>query len=93
MLDAVDFDRRASRAGVVATGEGRMDFQSLLGKIVGEIAARSQAVGARTYVIAGHVELEATAAKEAGVSAMIEASSLIELEEAGRTLARLVHAS
>jgi glycerate kinase len=88
VLDVVGLDRRARRARVVVTGEGRIDFQSLLGKLVGEVAARSRAVGASTYVVAGQVQLEASVAQEAGISAMLEASSLIELEEAGRMLER-----
>ena len=40
VLDAVAFDRRMRAARAVITGEGRLDQQSLVGKLVSEIATR-----------------------------------------------------
>jgi len=40
VLDAVDFDGRLSDADLVVTGEGRLDAQSALGKVVAGVARR-----------------------------------------------------
>ena len=44
VLDLCGFDRLVSSADLVITGEGRFDRQSLMGKVVGGIAARSGSI-------------------------------------------------
>jgi glycerate kinase len=53
VLDAVGFDRRLAAADAVIGGEGRLDSQSLKGKIVGEIARRCGEVGRPLHLLVG----------------------------------------
>ena len=41
LLDAADFDKKASDADLIITGEGRLDFQSVNGKVISGIAERA----------------------------------------------------
>ena len=45
VLDAAEFDRRMLEARAVVTGEGKLDEQSLAGKLVSEIATRTRQSG------------------------------------------------
>lgn len=56
---------------MVVTGEGRFDGQSLMGKVVGGIAARTRAVNAPLIVVAGSLakDIDFGAAKRAGIDA------------------------
>lgn len=60
VLDAIGFDARARAAGIVLTGEGRVDAQTAMGKAVARACARAcggAGTGtARVGVIAGRVE-------------------------------------
>lgn len=71
VLDAVDFSAALRGADVVVTGEGRFDEQSLMGKVVGGIAARTRAVRAPLIVVAGSLakDIDFGAAKRAGIDA------------------------
>lgn len=53
VLEAVEFDREARGVDVVVTGEGRVDWQSLRGKLVGTVIERSMGHGATAVVMAG----------------------------------------
>ena len=57
VLDAaVGFDRRASRATLAVTGEGRLDATTLEGKVVGEVARRCRRrLGVAVHAVAGAV--------------------------------------
>ncbi|WP_372697365.1 glycerate kinase [Arthrobacter sp. JSM 101049] len=55
-------------AAVVLTGEGRLDTQSLGGKVV-DAVRRTADPGARVVVIAGAVQLDAAACRDAGLTA------------------------
>lgn len=41
LLDTVDFDKKAADADLIITGEGRLDFQSVNGKVISGIAQRA----------------------------------------------------
>lgn len=41
LLDAADFDRKAADADLIITGEGRLDYQSVNGKVISGIAKRA----------------------------------------------------
>jgi glycerate 2-kinase len=90
VLDTVGFaDRlRASRCAVV--GEGRIDVQSAMGKIVGEICARAAAAGVPVHAVVGRSELAPSAAREIGLRSVTEATDLAEMEAAGERLAARV---
>lgn len=72
VLDLVGFDGLLDGCDMVFTGEGRLDSQSLDGKVVSGVARRAKRKGVPVVVIAGGIaeELEnAPALWEAGVSA------------------------
>ena len=87
VLGLVGFDRRLEEADAVITGEGRIDAQSLQGKLPGEIARRCR--GARTpcHVIAGQVALDAEAAAGLGVASTSQAGTPNAIAEAAERIA------
>jgi glycerate kinase len=90
VLDALGFGERLRTARAVVVGEGRIDAQSAMGKIVGEICARAQAAGVPVHAVVGRSELDSRAAQEIGLRSVIEATDLAEMEAAGERLAGLV---
>jgi glycerate kinase len=90
VLDALDFDPRMRAARAVVTGEGRIDQQSLAGKLVSEIATRARQAGVPCYAVVGRRELDAFGARVLDLQAILEARTLPELEAAGRQLAEIV---
>ena len=58
VLDALGFDERLRTARAVVTGEGRIDEQTLQGKVVGEVATRSRQRGVPCSAIVGRSELD-----------------------------------
>src|SRR5207247_10466704 len=62
VLDTIGFDARLRAARAVIAGEGRIDRQSAMGKIVGEFATRARAAGVALHAVVGANALdEATA--------------------------------
>lgn len=53
MLELVDFRRRAAKADLVITGEGRFDAQSFQGKACVGVARAAQESGTKTAALAG----------------------------------------
>ncbi len=90
VLDAVGFDARMRAARCVVTGEGRLDRQSLVGKLVSEIATRARQAGVPCHVVAGTRELDAMGARVLDLERVLEATTLAELRAAGRELARVI---
>ena len=90
VLDAVNFDARAGASRAVITGEGRLDAQSLAGKLVSEVAARTRAVALSCHVVAGSCALAPGDARRLGLGEVLEASTLEQIEAAGRRLAQVV---
>jgi glycerate kinase len=86
VLDACDFDARLAAADAVVVGEGRIDHQSLDGKIIGEIAVRAAARSVAVHAIVGRDELDLGAAAAAGIATVREATNLAEMERAGEAL-------
>jgi glycerate kinase len=93
VLDAVDFDRRMRAARAVVTGEGRIDQQSLAGKLISEIATRARQAGVPCHAVVGRRELDTFGARVLDLQAVLEATTLAELEAAGRRLADLTGAT
>jgi glycerate 2-kinase len=90
VLDAVEFDRRMRDARVVITGEGRLDQQSLVGKLVSEIATRARQRGVPCEAVCGVRALDAMGARMLDLEHILEATTLDELRRAGRELAELI---
>ena len=70
VLDTVDFDRHLRDAELVITGEGRVDSQSVRGKVISGVARRTSAAGVPLVVIAGSIAESAEEAYGLGVTAM-----------------------
>jgi len=82
VLNAIDFNNRLEAAQFVVTGEGKLDSQSLEGKLVSEVARQARAVGVPVYAIVGRHALETGETQSMGISQVIEASTLQEIETA-----------
>jgi glycerate kinase len=87
VLDTIGFDEHMRRSAYVVTGEGRIDSQTLQGKIVGELATRCRQGGVACHAVVGRIELDEFSARILDLASLTEATTLGELEEAGRTLA------
>jgi glycerate 2-kinase len=87
VLDVLQFDQRLRGAAAVIVGEGRIDNQSVLGKIVGEIALRARAAGVPLHAIVGRDQLDRAVAAEIGLRSITEAGTLESIEAAGAGLA------
>jgi glycerate kinase len=87
VLDAIGFDDRLRGADAAVVGEGRIDEQSAMGKIVGAIARRAGAAGVPVHAIVGCDALDPAAAAAIGLRSVVEATTLAELEAAGERLA------
>ncbi|MBQ9079463.1 MAG: glycerate kinase [Clostridia bacterium] len=68
VLDTVEFERIAADADVIFTGEGRIDSQSLRGKVVIGIAGRAKKVGVPVIAVVGDIGDNMEPAYEMGVS-------------------------
>ena len=90
VLDAVEFDRRMRAARAVITGEGRLDQQSLVGKLVSEIATRARQRGVPCSAVCGVRALDAMGARMLDLEHILEATTVDELRRAGRELAALI---
>ena len=63
VLDAIGFDERMRGARYVVTGEGKIDAQTLTGKLVGEVATRCRQGGVACHVVVGKNDLDAFGAR------------------------------
>jgi glycerate kinase len=90
VVDAVGFDARMRAARCVITGEGKLDEQSLVGKLVSEVATRARQAGVPCHVVAGTRQLDAMGARVLDLERVLEASTLDELQAAGRELAEVI---
>ena len=90
VLDAVEFDRRMLEARAVVTGEGKLDEQSLAGKLVSEIATRTRQSGVPCYAVVGTNQLDAFGARVLDLQVVLEAGTPAQLRAAGARLAELI---
>ncbi len=88
VLDRIDYDALRRASAFVVTGEGRLDRQTLRGKIVGEVATRARQAGVRCNAVVGSRDLGAFEARIIDLETVTEATTLAELEAAGRELAQ-----
>ena len=89
VLDAVGFDDEMRAARFVVTGEGRLDEQTLEGKLVAEVATRARQSGVASHAVVGRDELDDFRERILDLGLVIEASTEAELEAAGKRLAEL----
>lgn len=70
ILDTVGFDKAAADADLIITGEGRLDFQSVDGKVISGIALRAKEMNKKVITICGCEGPGAEKAKDVGVAEM-----------------------
>lgn len=68
VAQALDLDRAIGESRLVITGEGRLDAQSLDGKVVSRVVEAAPE-GVPVVVVAGSLALTATECREAGIAA------------------------
>jgi glycerate kinase len=86
VLDALDFDERMRASRAVVTGEGKLDEQTLQGKLVGEIGTRTRQAGVPLHAIVGTDRLDGFGKRMIDLQMVQEATNLEELEAAGERL-------
>lgn len=76
VLDTVRFEERISGADFVITGEGKLDSQSLRGKVVIGVARRAKKAGIPVFAVVGDVGDDIDEAYAVGVSAIFSTNHL-----------------
>lgn len=85
VLDTAGFDALVDDADCIFTGEGKIDSQSLRGKVVIGVARRAKKLGVPVIAVVGGAELELDAAYEEGVSAVFTINRLpMDLKESAK---------
>ena len=92
VLDAVEFDRRMRAARAVVTGEGKLDQQSLAGKVVSEVSTRARQAGVPCHAIVGTRELDSFGVRVLDLQAVLEASTPRQITAAARRLSEVTAA-
>jgi glycerate kinase len=82
VLDALDFNDRMRAARFVVTGEGRLDEQTLQGKVVGEIGTRTRQAGVPLHAVVGANALDRFGLRIIDLQMVEEATTLDEIEAA-----------
>ena len=86
VLGVLGFDERMRESAFVVTGEGRIDEQTVQGKLVGEVATRCRQAGVPCHGIVGQIDLEPFQERILDFASLTEATDLDEMEAAGRRL-------
>jgi glycerate 2-kinase len=86
VLDEIGFDDIMRASAFVVTGEGRLDDQTLQGKIVGEVATRCRQAGVACHAVVGRNELDPFAQRIIDLDSVEEATDPGEMRAAGRRL-------
>ena len=84
VLDLIGFDQMLEQADMIFTGEGRIDSQSLRGKVISGIALRAKEKGVPVVAVVGSVGEGAQGAYELGVSAIFSINQQAEAFETAR---------
>ena len=87
VLEALDFDVRMRAARAVVVGEERLERATLRGRVVGEIATRARQAGVPCHAITAYDAIDRFDARILDLQAIIEATTIAELEAAGEALA------
>ena len=86
VLDATDFDRKLKGANFVFTGEGKIDSQSLRGKVVVGVARRAKKAGVPVIAVVGDAEANLDAVYDTGVTTVFSINRLaVPFSEAKKT--------
>jgi glycerate kinase len=85
VFDAVGIETRLAGARCAISGEGRLDRQSSMGKVIGELGRRAERAGVPLHAVVGRDGREPSFTL-AGLCSVIEAETLSEIEEAGHAI-------
>lgn len=86
VLDTAGFDRRIADADCIFTGEGKIDSQSLRGKVVIGVARRAKKAGVPVIAVVGDAEKDIDAVYDEGVTAVFSINRLaVPFSEARKT--------
>ncbi|MEY2516702.1 MAG: glycerate 2-kinase [bacterium] len=90
VLEQLDFDARMHAARAVVVGEARLDRGTLSGRVAGEVAIRARQAGVPCHAVAGEHAIDRFDARILDLQAIVEASTVEQLEAAGERLARFL---
>ena len=76
VLDTVGFEKRIDGADFVFTGEGRLDSQSLRGKVVSGVAKRAKEKGVPVIAVVGGYEADLDEIYDIGVKSVFATNPL-----------------
>lgn len=83
VLDLIDFNSKLNEADIVITGEGRIDWQSVQGKVLSGVGARCKKANIPAVAIVGGMGYGAEKIYEYGISSIISTvNAPMELNEA-----------
>lgn len=83
VLDTLQFEDKARGADLILTGEGKIDAQSLGGKVVVGVARRAKALGVPVVAIVGDIEDPVEAVYQEGVAGIFSINRLaIDFDQA-----------
>lgn len=88
VLDTVGFEKLAAGADLVLTGEGRIDSQSLRGKVVIGVARRAKKLGVPVIAVVGDIGDDVQGAYEEGVSGIVSINRVAVDFRVARTRSR-----
>lgn len=86
ILDTLGFDARARASRAVITGEGRLDPQTLAGKVVGELSTRARQMGVPVHAIVGRDALDRFNKRILDLQRVAEATDLGSITEKAKEL-------
>lgn len=87
VLDTVSFDEKLKTADMIFTGEGKIDGQSLRGKVVIGVARRAQKTDTPVTAVVGSISDEADKAYDEGVTAIFSTNTRAVAFEKSRLFA------
>ncbi len=95
IINVTNFEEQLKMADVVITGEGRLDHQSLAGKVVSGVLKLATQQKKKIMIFAGTNELGASQLKQAGISKVLTTKSLAlnqedSINNAGQYLTRII---
>ena len=90
VLGVLGFDRRLAGAGAVITGEGRLDPQTLEGKLVAEIARRGKRAGVPVHAIVAEDALGPEQGRALGLASVEVAGRRVAISQAAERIGAAV---
>lgn len=92
IFELTNFLQALRWADVVITGEGKLDSQTLQGKLVNGVAGRASALGKKVLVVCGQNDLTSDELKQLNIHAHFSLSGYAGLSEALHNPARVLEA-